>query len=134
MIQKTKGDNLGSEQFDPSLGGSVRLGIVNPDLLEERAKCNFDKEEMTHLLFGQEMIDYVRMISGYLDKHPELVSGVDYYEMTRREQMVEWWRRYRVIMESEEMHHLITKYSTSSQQQQSGWSFVFPGQSPISLH
>lgn len=29
--------------FDSSvLGGSVKRGIVNPDLLEERAKCNFD--------------------------------------------------------------------------------------------
>ena len=24
------------------LGGSIKRNIVNPDLLEERAKCNFD--------------------------------------------------------------------------------------------
>ena len=30
--------------FDPKvLGGSVRRGIVNPDLLEERQKWNSDK-------------------------------------------------------------------------------------------
>ena len=61
------------------------MGIVNPDLLEERAKCNFDKEEMNQLMFGQEILDYVHLINGYLVKHPELVSGVDYYEMNRKE-------------------------------------------------
>ena len=31
-------------QFDPEiLGGSIKNKIVNPDLLAERAKCNFDK-------------------------------------------------------------------------------------------
>ena len=61
------------------------MGIVNPDLLEERAKCNFDKNEMNQLLFGQETIDYVLKLNGFMEKHPELVSGVEYYEMSRRE-------------------------------------------------
>ena len=33
------------QEFNPEvLGGSMRLGIVNPDLIEERNKCNFDRD------------------------------------------------------------------------------------------
>ena len=40
-------------EFDPKiLGGSVKRGIVNPDLLEERAKCNFDQSELKYYIFG----------------------------------------------------------------------------------
>ena len=32
-----------SDNFDPAvLGGSIKRGIVNPDLVEERARCAFD--------------------------------------------------------------------------------------------
>ena len=42
-----------SADFDPKiLGGSVKRGIVNPDLIEERNKCNFDQREMAVKLFG----------------------------------------------------------------------------------
>ena len=37
------------------LGGSVKRGIVNPDLLEEQKKCNFDKEELARFIFGQDV-------------------------------------------------------------------------------
>ena len=37
-----------------ALGGSVKRGIVNPDLLEERAKCDFNQRELVLFLFGQE--------------------------------------------------------------------------------
>ena len=36
-----------SIDFDPKiLGGSVKRGIVNPDLIEERKKCDFDQQEL----------------------------------------------------------------------------------------
>ena len=31
----------------PAVGGSVKRKIVNPDLAEERAKCTFDKTEVS---------------------------------------------------------------------------------------
>ena len=38
--------------FDPKImGGSIKRQIVNPDLLEERAKCNFDQEEARKLIY-----------------------------------------------------------------------------------
>ena len=38
--------------FDPKvMGGSIKRRIVNPDLLEERAKCNFDREEAKKVMY-----------------------------------------------------------------------------------
>jgi hypothetical protein len=34
----------------PAIGGSVKRKIVNPDLAEERAKCTFDKSEVSWAL------------------------------------------------------------------------------------
>lgn len=32
--------------FDPKeLGGSIKRKVMNPDLVEEREKCNFDRNE-----------------------------------------------------------------------------------------
>ena len=43
--------------FDPNvLGGSVKRGIVNPDLLEEREKVDFDQREMVNYLFTPELV------------------------------------------------------------------------------
>ena len=33
----------------PPLGGSMKRKIVNPDLAEERAKCDFNKEEFARM-------------------------------------------------------------------------------------
>ena len=32
--------------------GSIKKGIVAPDLLEERAKCAFDQQELTEWVMG----------------------------------------------------------------------------------
>ena len=34
--------------------GSVKRDIVSPDLIDERAKCNFDQEELRLFLHGGE--------------------------------------------------------------------------------
>ena len=47
-----RGKILDEVPFDPLImGGSIKRGIVNPDILEERAKCNFDKEEGYRTLY-----------------------------------------------------------------------------------
>jgi hypothetical protein len=38
----------------PAIGGSIKRQVVNPDLLEERAKCIFDPEDMNKILFVPE--------------------------------------------------------------------------------
>ncbi len=42
----------------PALGGSIRRGVVNPDLEEERAKCTFDKSEVEKVIYIDGMKEY----------------------------------------------------------------------------
>ena len=46
------------QTFDPAvLGGSIKRKIVNPLLLEERAKCNFDRNEAFCAYYSKEVRD-----------------------------------------------------------------------------
>ena len=109
--------------------------ITNPDLLEERAKKNFDQREMTEFLFGKEQVKYVEKITSYCEKYPEIVSGIDYYEMTREEKFRTWWERIRVLMKDDQARDLFLKNDEHQLNKlHFSWSFIFPGQSPITLH
>ena len=80
------------------LGGNMELQITNPALLEERAKCTFNQEEVERFLMGdgyEEMKGRERMHQQY----PELLPTMEYEEMTRIEKMEDWWRRYHRGME-----------------------------------
>ena len=44
-------------------GGSIKRQIVNPDLLEERAKCTFDPEEIKKLIYIPGMLDFYKQIA-----------------------------------------------------------------------
>ena len=60
-------------EFDPKiLGGSVKRGIVNPDLLEEREKCDFDQRELTLSIFGKENVEYIEQVDSFIERHPEI--------------------------------------------------------------
>ena len=123
-----------ADDFDPGvLGGSVKRGIVNPDLLEERAKCNFDQREMANYLFKADLVLQVEKINNWIVKHPALKSDVNYYEMSRDERFKVWYRRYRYIMEDEEMSKVFTNNSNRENQHFS-WAYMFPGDSPLTLH
>ena len=125
-----------TDNFDPKvLGGSVKRGIVNPDLAEERAKCDFDQGELRHFLFGQKLIDFIMSVDDLQVKHPEIQSGIDYYEKTREEKFHEWWRRYGVVLQSPEHKHLISEISKKDPElSYFSWTFMFPGQSPLTLN
>ena len=78
-------------------------------------------------------MQYIEGISDYVRDHPEIQSGIDYYEMSREEKFKVWWRRYRHIIESPEMRHHITENSKKIENHFT-WTYVFPGQSPLTLH
>ena len=67
-------------------GGSIQRRIVAPELLEERAKCNFDAKELSNLLDGTPEARAMkeRIISDQ-EKHPELRNTHKFYELTPRE-------------------------------------------------
>lgn len=76
--------------------GSIKDKIVAPDLLEERAKRNFDAEELTHALYGgkQGYDEYVR-IHTFIESDPILRNDEKFYEMTREEQMEVLFKKVR---------------------------------------
>lgn len=74
--------------------GSIEKGIVSPDLLEERQKCNFDTEELAVILnYGKDKLDQLRAWKKVADADPILRNTHKYYDMTREEQMVNGFQK-----------------------------------------
>ena len=111
----------------------MRLRITNPDLTEERAKCNFDREEAFKVIISAEVRDELNKFSALVKKHPELKPSAKFYDMTREEKMRDWWERLRVIMADEEFRHLITANSYKKCKFYS-WQYEFAGTNPMALH
>ena len=59
------------------------------DLLEERAKCNFDQKEFQNIVRGKEDVEYYKEIVATMESDPILKNSHKYYDMTREEQMVD---------------------------------------------
>jgi hypothetical protein len=74
------------------LGGSIKRDIINPDLLEEQKKCNFDKIELANFVHGEEVVNEMNTVYNEIGKDPNMRVGLDFYEMTREEQMATLWR------------------------------------------
>ena len=88
---------------------------------------------MALFLFGQEQVEFILKLNALMKKTPELLSDVSYYEKSRRDQILEWWRRIRIVIESKDLNYAITKYHLEKQQT-FAWSFFLPGTVPIALH
>jgi len=80
---------LTHKQFDQKKSdnyGSIRERKVNPDLAEEREKCDFDTKELTKLFYG----DSYEIHRDFLDvvtTDKEMQSNLEFYEMTREEML-----------------------------------------------
>lgn len=81
----------------PTIGGSIKNKIVNPDLLEERAKCNFDKEEVTKIITTDFALNYYKPWIELIKKHPELKSDEKWYCMSHEEQLRHWWEKLNIM-------------------------------------
>ena len=88
---------------------------------------------MVVFIFGESLVSHIENLHDKQIAHPELNSDVMYYEMTREEKMAEWWRRYRVAMSDPDMKKWFA-HDSKLNDEDFGWSYVFPGQSPITLH
>ena len=128
--------SIEGDEFDPKkLGGSIKRGIVNPNLVEERAKRNFDGVELEELFFGKMVRDKIHKISDFIDKTPEVRTPMSWYHMTREQKMEESWRRFNVIMKDDEMSKVFTENSDFSENHfEFCWSYMFPSSSLLHLH
>ena len=122
------------QEFDPEvLGGSMKLGIVNPALAEERAKCNFDLDEAYKVLYTEDLRYEFNLYHALVKKHPEIHSTTRFYEMTREEKFKEWWERLRIIMADEEFRHMIN-HNSFKKCKYFNWFYQFAGNNPLALH
>ena len=91
---------------NPNMGGSIKNKIVNPDLLEERAKKAFDAEELEEFFLGTEYIDNLQNCIDDLVKYPGLNSDFTWYDLSREEKMEHWWKRYNMAAEIDRKKYL----------------------------
>ena len=78
--------------------GSIKRGIVAPDLLEERAKCAFDQQELSGWLMGDE--EKTRRWRYFVDlfgADPELRNKLEFYDLTPHEMQEDLWKRINVL-------------------------------------
>ena len=78
--------------------GSIKNKVVAPVLTEERAKCDFDQEELRVLLMGGPTA--YAAYRGNFEKfgnNPKLANHITWYEMTPEEKQEDLWRRNNVF-------------------------------------
>ena len=98
------------DQIKPHAYGSIREKKVNPDLAEERALIDFDQKELTRLIYGgmyERHVEFKDMV----EKHPIMKAGMEFYEMTREEQMERSMKVLNYIVKNPE---LISLHQTKS--------------------
>ena len=78
--------------------GSVKKGIVATDLLEERAKCAFDQEELRRFIMGGEIkYNKTKEIFDLIGNDPELRNNLEFLELTPHEMQENLWKRINVM-------------------------------------
>lgn len=116
------------------LGGSIKRDIVNPDLIEERQKCNFDKLEMANFTIGKENVDEINLIHSEIGKNDNLKVGIDFFEMDREEQMATLWRITNAVFNNPQLRGPYILKNSERKNLSFSWSYLFPGISVIHLH
>ena len=71
----------------------MKRKVVNPDLAEERAKCTFDKAEVSQALADEYTLKMFKSMAEEMKKHPELLMTKDWFDMSREEQMKYQWEK-----------------------------------------
>jgi hypothetical protein len=60
-----------------NLGGSIKRKITNPDLIEEREKRTFDRQELENLLVEDHIRLFANKVQNLFKELPELLAGFE---------------------------------------------------------
>jgi len=82
-----------------TLGGSIKRGIVNPDLQQERDACAFDKNELEEFIFGETLLKYLKEKYEAFMADPNMRLPDNHYELNRIESMEAWFKVFYHIMQ-----------------------------------
>jgi hypothetical protein len=114
------------------LGGSLKRGIVNPDLLDERKKCTFDQDELARFILTDYNYTFLKEMQALIKEHPDLIeNSMDIYDMTRSEKMEVAWRRiHRLMLLKPDL------FLNNDPKRTFRWDYNFVGSttSPVYLH
>ena len=81
-------------------GGSFNKGVVAPELIEERAKCQFNQEELRVFLHGgQEELKAWNYMMNTFGDDPQTRNSIDFYDMTPHEMQENLWKRMKIVYE-----------------------------------
>jgi DNA-binding PadR family transcriptional regulator len=80
-----------------NLGGSIKRKIVNPDLQEERDSSQLNRYELEEFFITKDGQESMEKWYKDIDKHPELVTGFEWYDMTREEKFETWYKRFNMV-------------------------------------
>ena len=116
------------------LGGSIKRNIVNPDLLEEHQKCNFDKKEFANFVLGENIVDEMNTVYREIGNDPNMRVGLDFYEMTREEQMATLWRVTTAVFNNPQLRQPYFLQNSERKNWSFSWSYLAPGITVIGLH
>ena len=81
------------------LSGSIKRKIVNPDLLEERAKKGIEVDELVRFVIGEDMYEKNKEALELFKKYPELRTQPEELEMTREELLGSYWKKIKLTNE-----------------------------------
>ena len=82
----------------PAIGGSIRRQYVNPDLQEERDRCNFDPIEVENFITVPGAREHYAKTTLHHMEHPELKSHPYFLELDRDTQQKLQWERAAKLM------------------------------------
>ena len=106
---------------------------MNPDLIEERAKSNFNQPDLEEFLMGKEAKKDIALMADFIGRHPELTDGFEYYQMDRVSKMESWWKKYHALMKDDKASKFFMTNS-SMLIQRFAWSWCYAGLSTLHLH
>ena len=109
----------------------MKRNIINPDLIEERAKLAFDRVELQKFTLGEWLYNKTKELDGFMDENPELLGSADDYEMTREELIEHYWKKVKIISEKGDEY---ISNNSALVRNLFMWSFSLQNLSPLILH
>lgn len=112
--------------------GSWKNKITASEFVEERARCDFDREELAKCLIGEETMGIINETMDDMRDHPEIASCPEYYEMDPAEKQKWWFKKLNYIWFN--MPEKREKYFNPPRSLRMTWWWVHKGQSPCVYH
>ena len=111
----------------PIIPGSWKNKIVSSDLQEERDKKDFTGSMSDY--FDPYIVKRMDEVLAFSESDPGLLNSHKFYDMTREEQMQDWYKKSNVAFRLGKQ-----KYFVDSEPTDINWGFVHLGEPTMGMH